>query len=299
MRTVEFDGWPQPVSALGFGCASLGSRISRKSGIAAIERALAAGITWFDVAPSYGDGEAESILGDALRGTKVAIVTKVGLRAETAGKFSKALRGFARPIVAAVPGLRAMAKSARAGTIARVPLDANAIRASIMRSLERLRVDRVAVLALHDPSDDDLRRDEVLRALEDVKRQGLAARIGMAGSYANFVAANSASRAVDVAQFAASPSAQYSTQVGALRAREAFVVTHSVFAAQADVARAMKADAATALRYCFSANPTGVVLTSSFAPEHLRLNAAAAAEAPDAGLAAMVESALRSERGRG
>jgi len=37
MRTVHFAGWPNPVSALGFGCASLGSRISRKTGIAAIE----------------------------------------------------------------------------------------------------------------------------------------------------------------------------------------------------------------------------------------------------------------------
>ena len=271
MRTVEFDGWPTPISALGFGCASLGSRVSRKAGITAIERALAAGVTWFDVAPSYGDGEAEAILGDALAGTKVAIVTKVGLRAERASGLGKVLRSLARPVVAAVPGLRSAIKPKRAGAVQRLPLSGESIRSSVMRSLERLRVERVAVLALHDPAEDDLRRDEVLCALDDVRRQGLAARIGVAGSYANFLVANDANRAIDVAQFAASPSPDYPAQVAALQGRGVFVVTHSVFAVGGE---------ADPMRRCFEANPNGVVLASSFGAAHMSANAVAASERP-------------------
>ena len=262
MRTVDFAGWPHPVSVLGFGCASLGSRISRNDGIAAVERALAAGITWFDVAPSYGDGEAEAILGDVLRGTNTAILSKVGLRASAPSGLLRLVRGIARPIVAAVPGLRSLIKPMRSGAVARVSLSAEIIRTSVARSLERLKVDRIAVLALHDPSLDDVRSDEVLRALDDVKRQGLAARIGVAGAYDVGAAAHSADGAIDVAQFAAIDGAH---RIAPLNAQGVFTVMHSVFAGGAT------------LRDCFAANPNGVVLASSFAPAHLTANVAAAA----------------------
>jgi aryl-alcohol dehydrogenase-like predicted oxidoreductase len=263
MRSVELAGWPSPVSALGFGCASLGSRVSRKAGAAAIESALAAGITWFDVAPSYGDGEAESILGDALGGAKVAILTKVGLSSRPASGVTKVVRRVVRPIISAVPSLRSLVKPLRAGAIGRVALSAETIRASLNRSLERLKVDRVAVLALHDPSDDDVRSDEVLRALDDVKRQGLAVRIGIAGAYANFAAAHESNRQIDVAQVAADEGAG---RIAPLNARGVFTVTHSVFAG------------GSSLRDCFAANPAGVVLASSFRAEHLKANVAAANE---------------------
>lgn len=263
MRTVEFAGWPHRVSALGFGCASLGSRVSRAAGTAAVERALAAGISWFDVAPSYGDGEAEAILGEALGGAKVAILTKVGLQASSRNGFTKAVRSIARPVVAAVPGLRSLIKPMRTGAVARVRLSAETIRTSIARSLERLKVERVAVLALHDPSAEDVQSDEVRRALDDVKRQGLAARIGIAGAFDAFVTANSTNAGIDVAQFAAADGPE---QIPPLNARGIFTIAHSVF------------QGGMTLRDCMAANPAGVVLASSFKPDHLRANVAAASE---------------------
>ena len=69
-------------SAIGMGCASLGSRVGRREGLKALARAYDAGITWFDVAPSYGDAEAETILGEFVQGRrdKIRICTKVGIR---------------------------------------------------------------------------------------------------------------------------------------------------------------------------------------------------------------------------
>jgi hypothetical protein len=57
-------------SCIGFGCASLGSRIAASAGLRALEAAYAERVTWFDVAPPYDAGEAEAILGRLLAGNR-------------------------------------------------------------------------------------------------------------------------------------------------------------------------------------------------------------------------------------
>src|SRR5580692_6033576 len=68
-------------SRLGLGCASLGSRIGASAGARALSAAHEAGVTWFDVAPPYGLGDAELLLGEFLRGRRhgVSVTTKVGI----------------------------------------------------------------------------------------------------------------------------------------------------------------------------------------------------------------------------
>jgi L-galactose dehydrogenase/L-glyceraldehyde 3-phosphate reductase len=74
------------VSALGFGCGAVGGlmvRGERGDQVRAVRRALEAGISYFDTAPSYGDGLSEQNLGHALRELgaweEVAVGTKVRL----------------------------------------------------------------------------------------------------------------------------------------------------------------------------------------------------------------------------
>src|SRR5258706_3495404 len=70
------------LSVLGFGCGSngglmvRGERSEQERGVA---RAIELGITYFDTAPSYGDGESERNLGRVLRQLKpdVLVGTKV------------------------------------------------------------------------------------------------------------------------------------------------------------------------------------------------------------------------------
>ena len=55
-----------PVSVLGFGCGAIGGLLTRgdpQEQRGAIAIALAAGITYFDTAPLYGNGASESNLG--------------------------------------------------------------------------------------------------------------------------------------------------------------------------------------------------------------------------------------------
>jgi aryl-alcohol dehydrogenase-like predicted oxidoreductase len=76
------------VSALGFGCGAVGGlmvRGERADQLRAVALALDAGITYFDTAPSYGDGASEESLGRALRELgmmqNVVVGTKVRLSA--------------------------------------------------------------------------------------------------------------------------------------------------------------------------------------------------------------------------
>lgn len=310
MRTVTCDG-VGAVSALGFGCASLGSRVSAKHGAAAIDRALKSGVTWFDVAPSYGDGKAEEILGRAIRGSGVSVATKVGLVAPKGNPLKRVVGAVARPLIAAVPALRPLAKRLRPTAAHRLPLDAETIRISVLRSLERLGVDSVAMLALHEPSLDDIANEDVARAVADVRDQGLAAKIAIAGSPGVCRAAALAGFPFDVAQIANSPFEPGLKQVAGTAP---FAITHSVFgvagalsklrdllkasaAARAEMqALGFRDPAALLMAYAFAANPGGVVLASGYTAGHLAANVAAACVEPDPALVARVDALVASVR---
>jgi aryl-alcohol dehydrogenase-like predicted oxidoreductase len=290
MRCVSLPGWHTPVSVLGFGCASLGSRVSAADGARAIEAALERGVNWFDVAPSYGDGEAEVLLGRALgrRSNAVAIVTKVGLAANPPSPLKKLIGRVARPVVAAFPGLRAAAKRARPDVARKVALDGATVTASLERSLARLGVERIAVLALHGPTEADVANEGVVRALEDAKRAGKIAAVGIAGSFDVFLAARRAGLDADVMQVENSPFVPNAAAAAALpeASRPRFLVTHSVFGVEGALERvralvargAVSGDPARLLLdYAFASNSAGVVLASTYKPRHL----AAAADAAD------------------
>ena len=77
------------ISALGFGTWALGGRYrfgwgaaDDEESVAAIRRAIEAGLTWIDTAPAYGDGHSEGVVGRALKpfraGEEVFVFTKCG-----------------------------------------------------------------------------------------------------------------------------------------------------------------------------------------------------------------------------
>lgn len=87
MKTKSLGRTGPEISALGFGCGSVGGLMVRgdlDEQRRAVAEALEAGVTYFDTAPSYGNGLSESNLGRVLRdlgardrvvlGTKVRIV---------------------------------------------------------------------------------------------------------------------------------------------------------------------------------------------------------------------------------
>lgn len=153
------------VSAIAFGAGPVPALMTDPGSDAylnTVRRAIAAGINWFDTAATYGKGVSELNLGAALRDAGspegIHVATKVRLMPEQLGD----IRG--------------------------------AVRESVTGSLERLGVERVTLLQLHnsitarrsdEPTSitpaDVLDAGGVLDAFEELRGEGLVEQIGLTG----------------------------------------------------------------------------------------------------------------------
>jgi aryl-alcohol dehydrogenase-like predicted oxidoreductase len=136
------------VSVVGVGCNNFGRRVDESGTRAVVDAALAAGITFFDTAESYGGGESESFLGRALRGRReqVVVATKFG---GGGGSQGAGLSGGSREY----------------------------IRGAIEGSLHRLETDYVDLYQYHRP-DGVTPFEETLGALSELVTEGKVRHIG-------------------------------------------------------------------------------------------------------------------------
>ncbi|MFF7945627.1 aldo/keto reductase [Streptomyces griseorubiginosus] len=158
------------VSRLAFGGAAVGNLFTEVSDEQAHEAVTAAwerGIRYFDTAPHYGLGLSEQRLGEALKAyprTEFTVSTKVGrcLEPSDAGGDDLA-NGFAVP-----------------ATRRRVwDFTEDGVRRTLEASLERLGLDRVDVVYLHDPDDHaEAAFREGYPALEKLRSEGVVGAIG-------------------------------------------------------------------------------------------------------------------------
>jgi D-threo-aldose 1-dehydrogenase len=161
-------------SRLGFGAAPIGNlyrAITDEQARAALDAAWEGGIRYFDTAPHYGLGLSERRLGEFLRAKPRAdyvVSTKVGRLLEANPAFAGGRdleHGFDVPD----------------DLVRRFDPSADGIRRSLEESLERMGLDRVDILYLHDPDVYDLDRGlgEGLPALRALRDEGLVDRIGI------------------------------------------------------------------------------------------------------------------------
>ncbi|MGW1498793.1 aldo/keto reductase [Streptomyces mirabilis] len=160
------------VSALSFGAAGIGNlftAVSDEQAYETVDAAWSEGIRYFDTAPHYGIGLSERRLGAALRDrprSDYAISTKVGRLLEPTGADAGGddlTDGFAVP-----------------ATHRRVwDFSAEGVRRGIEASLERLGLDRVDIVYLHDPDDHaEQAFHEGYPALERLRSEGVVGAIG-------------------------------------------------------------------------------------------------------------------------
>jgi aryl-alcohol dehydrogenase-like predicted oxidoreductase len=136
------------VSAVGLGCNNFGWRIALEPARKVVHRALDLGITLFDTADMYGDGQSEEMLGQALGARRKDVVL--------ATKFAAAFTG-----VSGGPfGSRSY------------------ILGAVEASLRRLKTDWIDLYQYHWP-DPRTPMEETLRALYDLVRQGKVRYIGI------------------------------------------------------------------------------------------------------------------------
>jgi D-threo-aldose 1-dehydrogenase len=158
------------VRALSLGTAPLGNlfaTVADADAEATVRAALAAGLTYLDTAPHYGLGLAERRLGRVLAGLprdEFVVSTKVGRLLRPLGPGETAdPEGF----VGAPAGKRVW------------DLSREGVRRSLEESLDRLGLDRVDILFLHDPDDHEREAyEQAFPALAELRDQGTVGAIG-------------------------------------------------------------------------------------------------------------------------
>ncbi|WP_406335026.1 aldo/keto reductase [Streptomyces sp. NBC_00203] len=161
------------VSELSFGAAGIGNlftAVSDEQAYEAVEAAWAGGMRYFDTAPHYGIGLSERRLGAALRErprAEYTVSTKVGRLLEPTDAGGDDLDGL-------VDGFAVPATHRRVWDFS-----ADGVRRGLDASLERLGLDHVDVVYLHDPDD---HAEQAFRegypALEKLRSEGVIGAIG-------------------------------------------------------------------------------------------------------------------------
>lgn len=157
------------ISQLGLGTATLGgmySSLSESQVADAIHSALDLGINFIDTAPHYGRGVAEKRLGTNLEGVprnSFVISTKVGRLLLPVGGTSDAQFFDADQNVTQV-----------------FDFSAEGVKRSLLESLERLGLESVEIVLIHDPDDyAEQALAEAYPALESLRSQGIVKAIGI------------------------------------------------------------------------------------------------------------------------
>lgn len=155
MQYREIGRTGMKVSQLSFGASSLGGvfhDIDEGKAIEAVYAAIEGGINFIDVSPYYGHYKAETVLGKALRGIpreKYYLSTKVG-------RYGK-------------DGVNTWDYSARRA------------KESVEESMERLGIDHIDLINVHDIEFADLQQvaEETLPALVELRNKGMVSHVGI------------------------------------------------------------------------------------------------------------------------
>jgi D-threo-aldose 1-dehydrogenase len=189
------------VTRLGFGCASIGGlyrSVAEETAVAVARHAWDLGIRYFDVAPLYGYGAAERRLGSAVRDRSrddFAVSTKVGRLVRRLNDIRpgadvdpQALDGRTDAFYAGVGDRRMV-----------FDFSASGVRRSVEESLERLGLDRVDILFIHDPDDHFQAAIEgAYPALHRMREEGLVGAIGAGMNQSEMLARFARETEIDV-----------------------------------------------------------------------------------------------------
>jgi D-threo-aldose 1-dehydrogenase len=165
------------VGSLGFGAAQIGNlytAVDDETASQAVESAWAAGVRYFDTAPHYGLGLSERRLGAALRRhhrDEFVVSTKVGrLLVANPAPVGSDLSGGGFDVP---------------DELTRVyDYSGDGVRRSLEASFERLQLDRVDIVYVHDPDDFlDMAISEAIPALAELRDAGVVGAVGVGMNY--------------------------------------------------------------------------------------------------------------------
>lgn len=301
MKHITLPGTDLSSSVLGFGCASLMARIQMPESVRILESAFDAGVTHFDVARSYGYGEAEKAVGAfaATKRDKISITTKFGILPPRRSTGLDMAKVIARKVVALYPGLRTMLRDKAATLVSSGRFNVQDARNSIETSLRELNTDYIDILLLHECKVSDLQTEELLDFLETLVKKGSIRYFGTATTLDSTqeILQSPYPAYTSIIQFPSDPLNQNIHKLPSLNnaklihsplgqgLQQIYKYVNSSPAINAQWSEALGADCSNInaiirlmLGYAIASNPLGIVLFSSVKEQNIRANIASVAD---------------------
>lgn len=169
------------LSVLGLGCSKFGSLrgASPREAQRVVSLALDLGVTVFDTAASYGQGDSERILGRLLRGRQdICVITKVGKLVPLKARALRFVKPFVRVLVRHSSSADAVARGARGDSLP-VSFDSAFLERALIGSLRRLRCERIPMAMLHSASSAVLEAGDAVSVLARAAERGDVGILGV------------------------------------------------------------------------------------------------------------------------
>lgn len=264
-------------SVLGFGCAPILGSVGAKMAHRAIDVAYERGVTHFDLARSYGYGEAENFVGKVMKGRrdKVVFASKFGIVANWKAQFLKPVKPLVRFIKNNKPKTMTVTihvDDPGKDTIAdrfldRIPLSGAQMRISLEQSLRALRTDYLDYLFIHEPLTTVHEFEELFTHAEKLKAEGKIRAWGLAYMRSKEQLHHQYLNRFDVLQFDNSPGAVGYDETVARRGPLPNVIFSPLRGGSNELSPTGK------LQKLFTEFPSSVILCSMFDERHIHNNA--------------------------
>lgn len=265
-------------SVLAFGCAPVLGSVGSKASGRAIACALDYGITHFDIARSYGYGEAEKFVGNMIkdRRDKVVLATKFGIVANWKAMILKPAKPAARFVLGQLKKkTHEQTKNAvnSGAPVAdrfhdRLPITGKLMRSSLEKSLKALKTDYLDYFFVHETLQNIADMDDLTAVANALKAEGKIRAWGITFMRTQQHFHEAYLNKFDVLQFDNSPfSAGYDTTV-ADRGKKPNVIFSPLRGGNTDMKPGEK------LNQLFTDFSESVVICSMFDERHIKANAA-------------------------
>ena len=174
MKTINWDSSNLSTTKLGFGCAPVMGRVGKKKSLYAMDMSYELGVRHFDVARSYGYGEAEGVLGQFIKQKreKLTITTKFGINPPENQKLFSIIKPVARVMLEKFPSLRSKIPDKVEPMITSGLFSKENAKRSLDNSLRALKTDYVDLFMLHDCNSKNDFSDDLLTFMELLIQEG-------------------------------------------------------------------------------------------------------------------------------
>ncbi len=265
-------------SVLGFGCAPILGSVGAKTALRALDCALDCGITHFDLARSYGYGEAERFVGKVIKNkrSEVVLASKFGITANWKAQALKPAKPILRFVLGKLkgkPGDKPVQAVNTGAAVAdrfhdRLPINGKTMRSSLEKSLKALGTDYLDYFFVHEPLETIADIDELAATAQLLKKEGKIRAWGLAFMRSQQHLHQAYLDRFDVLQFDNSPGVLEYDAIVADRGKKANVIFSPLRGGSPALKPAEK------LTRLFDDFPKSVILCSMFNEQHLKANAA-------------------------